>query len=93
MSSSTLVDASWRSDQMAPAVGDGNFLLDDFERFLSPRTTMVAITQMPRALRRVAGERCGGDAHARGIRCWSTAGKDTSIRPPKSAISIAISTS
>ncbi|WP_347337631.1 hypothetical protein [Bradyrhizobium sacchari] len=30
----------------AAADDDANFLLDDFERLLSPRSTMVAIIQM-----------------------------------------------
>jgi cysteine desulfurase/selenocysteine lyase len=34
----------------APVDEDGNFLLDEFEKLLSPRTKMVAITQMSNAL-------------------------------------------
>src|SRR5205085_3321718 len=34
----------------APVDDDGNFLLDEFERLLGPRTKMVAITHMSNAL-------------------------------------------
>ena len=34
----------------APVDEDGNFLLDEFEKLLSPKTRMVAITQMSNAL-------------------------------------------
>ena len=34
----------------APVDDEGNFLLDEFEKLLSPRTKMVAITQMSNAL-------------------------------------------
>jgi cysteine desulfurase/selenocysteine lyase len=34
----------------APVDDEGNFLIDEFERLLSPRTRMVAITQMSNAL-------------------------------------------
>ncbi len=34
----------------APIDDDGNFLIDEFEKLLSPRTKMVAITQMSNAL-------------------------------------------
>ncbi|MEJ2624559.1 MAG: cysteine desulfurase [Pseudolabrys sp.] len=34
----------------APVDEDGNFLLDEFEKLLSPRTKLVAITQMSNAL-------------------------------------------
>src|SRR3954464_15076565 len=34
----------------APVDDDGNFLLDEFEKLLSPRTKMVAITHMSNAL-------------------------------------------
>jgi cysteine desulfurase/selenocysteine lyase len=34
----------------APVDEDGNFLIDEFEKLLSPRTKMVAITQMSNAL-------------------------------------------
>src|SRR3974390_2814144 len=34
----------------APVDDDGNFLLDEFEKLLSPRTRLVAITQMSNAL-------------------------------------------
>jgi len=52
----------------APVDADGNFLLDEFEKLLTPRTKMVAITQMSNALGTVVPVR---DvirlAHARGI--------------------------
>ncbi len=34
----------------APVDGDGNFLLDEFEKLLGPRTKMVALTHMSNAL-------------------------------------------
>ncbi|HZW52321.1 MAG TPA: SufS family cysteine desulfurase, partial [Rudaea sp.] len=34
----------------APVAGDGTFLIEEFEKLLSPRTKMVAITQMSNAL-------------------------------------------
>src|ERR1700742_2845153 len=34
----------------APVNDDGNFLIDEFEKLLTPRTKMVAITQMSNAL-------------------------------------------
>ena len=34
----------------APVDDDGNFLLDEFEKLLTPRTKIVAITQMSNAL-------------------------------------------
>ena len=34
----------------APVDGEGNFLIDEFEKLLTPRTKMVAITQMSNAL-------------------------------------------
>jgi cysteine desulfurase/selenocysteine lyase len=36
--------------KFAPVDDDGNFLLDEFEKLLSPRTKMVAITQMSNTL-------------------------------------------
>ncbi len=52
----------------APIDDDGNFLLDEFEKLLSPRTKIVAITQMSNALGTVVPV---ADvirlAHARGI--------------------------
>jgi cysteine desulfurase/selenocysteine lyase len=52
----------------APVDDDGNFLFDEFEKLLSPRTKMVAITQMSNALGTIVPVK---DvirlAHARGI--------------------------
>jgi cysteine desulfurase/selenocysteine lyase len=52
----------------APVDDDGNFLLDEFEKLLSPRTKIVAITQMSNALGTIVPV---ADvikvAHARGI--------------------------
>ena len=52
----------------APVDDEGNFLLDEFEKLLSPRTKMVAITQMSNVLGTVLPVKevvkC---AHARGI--------------------------
>ena len=52
----------------APVDDEGNFLLDEFEKLLSPRTKMVAITQMSNVLGTVVPVKevvkC---AHARGI--------------------------
>jgi cysteine desulfurase/selenocysteine lyase len=52
----------------APVDDDGNFLIDEFEKLLAPRTKMVAITHMSNALGTiVAGEGVVKLAHARGI--------------------------
>jgi cysteine desulfurase/selenocysteine lyase len=52
----------------APIDEDGNFLLDEFEKLLSPRTRMVAITQMSNALgTQVPVKEVIRLAHARGI--------------------------
>ncbi|WP_375785080.1 cysteine desulfurase [Bradyrhizobium sp. Pha-3] len=52
----------------APVDDDGNFLLDAFERLLTPRTKMVAITQMSNVLGTVLPMKdVVGIAHARGI--------------------------
>ena len=52
----------------APIDEDGNFLLDEFEKLLSPRTKMVAITQMSNALgTQVPVKEVIRLAHARGI--------------------------
>src|SRR3954462_1638605 len=52
----------------APVDDDGNFLIDEFEKLLGPRTKMVAITQMSNALGTIVPVK---DvlrlAHARGI--------------------------
>jgi cysteine desulfurase / selenocysteine lyase len=52
----------------APVDDEGNFLLDEFEKLLSPRTKMVAITQMSNALGTVVPvKEVVKLAHARGI--------------------------
>ncbi|HET9716704.1 MAG TPA: cysteine desulfurase [Pseudolabrys sp.] len=52
----------------APIDEDGNFLLEDFEKLLTPRTRMVAITQMSNALGTVVPvKEVVRIAHARGI--------------------------
>jgi cysteine desulfurase/selenocysteine lyase len=52
----------------APIDEDGNFLLDEFEKLLSPRTRMVAITQMSNVLgTEVPIKDVVRLAHARGI--------------------------
>jgi len=52
----------------APVDEDGNFLIEEFEKLLSPRTKMVAITQMSNALGTVVPvKEVVKLAHARGI--------------------------
>jgi len=52
----------------APIDEDGNFLIDEFEKLLGPRTKMVAITQMSNALGTVVPVKdVVRLAHARGI--------------------------
>jgi cysteine desulfurase / selenocysteine lyase len=52
----------------APIDEEGNFLIDEFEKLLSPRTKMVAITQMSNALgTEVPVKEVVKIAHARGI--------------------------
>src|SRR5665213_3021108 len=52
----------------APVDEEGNFLLDEFEKLLGPRTKMVAITQMSNALGTVVPvKEVVKLAHARGI--------------------------
>ena len=52
----------------APVDDDGNFLLDEFEKLLGPRTKMVAITQMSNALGTIVPvSEIIRIAHARGI--------------------------
>jgi cysteine desulfurase/selenocysteine lyase len=52
----------------APIDEDGNFLIDEFEKLLGPRTAMVAITQMSNALGTIVPvKRVVELAHARGI--------------------------
>ena len=52
----------------APVDDEGNFLLDEFEKLLSPRTKMVAITQMSNVLGTVVPvKEVVKRAHARGI--------------------------
>jgi cysteine desulfurase/selenocysteine lyase len=52
----------------APVDDDGNFLIDEFEKLLNPRTRMVAITQMSNALGTIVPvKEVVKLAHARGI--------------------------
>src|SRR5450432_1215655 len=52
----------------APVDDEGNFLLDEFEKLLTPRTKLVAITQMSNALGTVVPvKEVTRLAHARGI--------------------------
>src|SRR5208337_3725669 len=52
----------------APVDDDGNFLIDEFERLLTPRTRMVAITHMSNMLGTVVPvKEVVERAHARGI--------------------------
>jgi cysteine desulfurase / selenocysteine lyase len=52
----------------APVDDDGNFLIDEFEKLLGPRTKLVAITQMSNALGTVVPvKEVTKLAHARGI--------------------------
>jgi cysteine desulfurase/selenocysteine lyase len=52
----------------APVDDDGNFLLDEFEKLLTDRTKMVAITQMSNALGTIVPvKEVTALAHARGI--------------------------
>jgi len=52
----------------APVDDDGNFLIDEFEKLLSPRTKLVAITQMSNALGTlVPVKEVVAAAHARGV--------------------------
>jgi len=52
----------------APIDDDGNFLIEEFEKLLSPRTKMVAITQMSNALGTIVPvKQVVQLAHARGI--------------------------
>jgi cysteine desulfurase/selenocysteine lyase len=52
----------------APIDDEGNFLLDEFEKLLTPRTKMVAITQMSNALGTIVPvKEVTRLAHARGI--------------------------
>jgi cysteine desulfurase / selenocysteine lyase len=53
----------------APVDDDGNFLIDEFEKLLTPRTKLVAITQMSNALGTVVPVKdVVRLAHARGIK-------------------------
>src|SRR6186997_3053752 len=52
----------------APVDDEGNFLLDEFEKLLTPRTKLVAITQMSNALGTIVPvKEVVKIAHARGI--------------------------
>jgi cysteine desulfurase / selenocysteine lyase len=52
----------------APVDGDGNFLIDEFEKLLSPRTKLVAITHMSNMLGTIVPvKHVVALAHARGV--------------------------
>ncbi|MDA9469772.1 cysteine desulfurase [Bradyrhizobium sp. CCBAU 53415] len=52
----------------APVDGEGNFLIDEFEKLLTPKTKLVAITQMSNALGTIVPVKdVVRIAHARGI--------------------------
>ena len=54
--------------KVAPIDEDGNFLLDDFEALLGPRTKLVAVTHISNALGTITPlKQIVGLAHARGI--------------------------
>ena len=58
----------------APVDDEGNFLIDEFERLLTAKTKLVAITQMSNALGTVVPVKDVVKlAHARVFRCWWTA--------------------
>ncbi len=77
----------------APIDDDGNFLLDEFEKLLGPRTKMVAITQMSNALGTVVPVKDVVKlAHARGIPVLVDGAQAPCIWMWTCAISIAIST-
>ena len=60
----------------APVDDEGNFLLDEFEKLLSPRTKIVAITHMSNVLGTVTPRRRSSASRMRmACRCWSTARK------------------
>ena len=78
----------------APVDDEGNFLIDEFEKLLTDRTKLVAITQMSNALGTIVPvKEVVKLAHARGIRCWSTAARPPCIWRSTSGISTPISTS
>jgi cysteine desulfurase / selenocysteine lyase len=60
----------------APVADDGTFLVEEFEKLLTERTKIVAITHMSNVLGTVVPikEVCR-IAHERGIPCWSTAAR------------------
>ena len=78
----------------APVDDDGNFLIDEFEKLLGPRTKMVAITQMSNALGTVVPvKEVVRLAHARGIPVLVDGARARCISTSTCAISTAISTS
>ena len=79
----------------APIADDGEFLLDEFERLLTPRTKIVAITHMSNVLGTIVPiKEVIRIAHARGIPVLVD-GSQAAVHMQRStcAISIAISTS
>src|SRR5581483_7059125 len=77
----------------APIADDGTFLIDEFEKLLTKRTRMVAITHMSNVLARWCPSRrwCGSRTRA-ASRCWSTAARRPCTWPWTLRTSTAIST-
>ena len=76
----------------APVDDEGNFLIEEFEKLLTPRTKLVAITQMSNALGTIVPVKdVVKIAHARASPCSSTAARLPCIWRSMSGISIAIS--
>ncbi|MGY3562210.1 selenocysteine lyase/cysteine desulfurase [Bradyrhizobium sp. USDA 4463] len=79
----------------APVDDEGNFLIDEFEKLLTSKTKLVAITQMSNALGTIVPVKdVVKIAHARGASpCWSTAARAPCICLSTSRTSAATSTS
>ena len=78
----------------APVDEDGEFLLDDFEELITPRTKMVAITHMSNVLGTVTPIKESSASPMRAAsRCWSTAARARCISPSTCSDLDAISTS
>src|SRR4051812_13505447 len=77
----------------APVDDEGNFLIEEFDRLLTPRTRMVAITHMSNMLGSVVPvKEVVRRAHARGIPSCSTARKPAFTSTSTCRISVATST-
>ena len=78
----------------APVDDDGNFLLDEFEKLLTPRTKIVAITHMSNVLGTVTPiKEIVRIAHAHGIPVLVDGARARCISPSTCRISTATSTS